>query len=136
MITLLMTSLIGIANAQEVPDLFKGSKIERVLADGTVQRFDDTYAIVKRQAKAPNAPLVLQEPTLLKEEKQSSVRLTVLGGSAPSTLGFLDANTVELRHQLVFGGSVQADTGIANSHVELLGLSNGSFMFGIGFKLD
>lgn len=143
MLALIFTTMLVSAQETIVPEQFKRSKIQRVLSDGTVQEFDDTYAIVPRKPKSKKKddPVIYVVGLESKKEQQSGVRVTLLGGVAPNGL-FTEnipsfGTIVSMSNGFVGGGSVQWDMDSKRTyHGQMTILSNGTFVFGVGVELD
>ena len=72
-------------------------------------------------------------------DSSSGVRLTLLGGPGPvgiQTMTYGDIEIPHLNRGFVLGGSLQIDTTDDSSkHIQIMGLSNGTFLIGIGINL-
>lgn len=125
--------------AQEMPKEFKGTRVQRIDANGKVL-FDgssEEYMIVKRKSKAQVAKEVAKAKALEKSVAKKN-RITVLGGSG--LLGLASSKsgstvTVQERTQPVFGLSLSR---MLDDRFSLSGsiLSNRTFLLGLGLDFD
>lgn len=128
----------------KAPEIFQDSEIKRTLKDGSVQSFDgDEYMIVRRGAKKKPAPTpelkVIRErvevvKTIVKIKQESKNRITLYGGYGPNDLEVNENVTkIKLDKDGVVGlGYSRKITNKVN--LDIIGLSNETFMGGIGLS--
>lgn len=128
---------IGLATAEQPPEIFKDSEIKRVLKDGSVQKFGDDFMIVPREKKvqkkekkkAPKPVIVYKERVVKEKLKKNSLKL--LGGYGPSEIKS-SGKRAELDSDPFLGVGYQRRLS-EDFSVEVIGTTKEDVMIGGGF---